>query len=173
MAEQKGELVQCGYIKCNMLHKTKELTIEDSVMGGKKYYHPDCYHMMQTINEIRDLFYHEIDPTMTGKQVGQLVSVINNMVYDKYIDVDKILFSLRYFIKYKPGKLRYPAGLAYIVQDKDVVSAWEREKQRKIKEEIKEEKNRLVLDEFVGMDLSNVNWVYKPQKQKSFADILR
>ena len=142
MAKKKTEkMVHCRYPKCNKLHESTELKKSEAVQGGsaRNYYHPDCYHIMQTVNKIRDLFYKEINPMMTGQQIGQLVSIVNNMVFSKNIDVDYIAFALDYFIRYKPGALKYPGGISYIVQDRDVASAWEKEKERKIRDDIKKE----------------------------------
>lgn len=174
MAKQK--MVKCRYPKCSMMHATTEMPKDEAYADGKgKYYHPDCYHTMQTVNQIRDLFYKEINPMMTGQQIGQLVSIVNNMIFSKHIDVDMILFSLQYFIKNKPGKLRYPGGMAYIVQDRDVLAAWERKQKSKIKSELQGLKSSsFVSDEFTMDDLQEKSsFVYKPQKQTSFADILK
>ena len=65
------KMVHCRYPKCMKLHESTELSKDDAVQGGKNsYYHPDCYHMMQTVNKIRDTFIKEIDPTLTGKQAN-------------------------------------------------------------------------------------------------------
>lgn len=126
MAKQE-KMVRCRYPKCSKLHDSVELRREDAIEGGKgKYYHPDCYHTLQTVLKIRDLFVTEINPIMTGQQIGALVSTVNNMVFGKGIDVDYIWFALQYFIKYKPGKLHQPHGMHYIVQDRDVVTAWKK-----------------------------------------------
>lgn len=178
MAKKQSEkLVHCRYPKCSKLHDTTELKKEDAVKGGtNSYYHPDCYHTMQTVNKIRDLFFREIDPMMTGKQIGQLVSIVNNMVFSKSIEVDMILFALQYFIKFKPGKLRYPGGIAYIVQDKDMLEAWAKEKRRLIKEKMQAALDDLgkILDAPIELDFGTEDskFVYKPNKPKSFADIL-
>lgn len=110
---------------------------------------------------------------MTGQQIGQLVSIVNNMVFSKNIDVDYILFAIRFFITNKPGKLRYPGGVAYIVQDKDVISSWEREKQQRVKEKIKEQSKAIKQDDEFGLDFLESTFAYKPQKARSFEDILR
>ena len=176
MAKQIVELVHCRYPKCSKLHETTELKKEDAVKGGgkKSYYHPDCWHTLQTINKIRDLFFERINPLMTGKQIGMLVATINNMVFDKKIDVNFILFSLQYFIKNKPDKLQQIYGIHYIVQDKDVIAAWKKEKENRLREKIKTEikKQEDDLGEIVDLDLSDDGFVYKPQKQKGFDDIL-
>lgn len=172
----KPIIVNCRYPKCKCLHESTELLKDDAVQGGKQkyYYHPDCYHIMQTVNEIKNLFYKEINPAMTAQQIGQLVSIANNMIFSKGIDADLILFALRYFIKNKPGKLKYPGGIAYIVQDRDVVNAWKKENERKVREEIKAKRAETITieDEF-PLDFQNNTFAYTPQKMRSFEDILR
>ena len=95
------------------------------------------------------------------------------MVFSKGIDVDLILFAIKYFVKYKQGKLKYPGGIAYIVQDRDVVSAWEKEKQMRINEEIRKQQKTIVVNDEFKLDLPESSFEYKPQKARSFADILR
>ena len=170
---QKEKMVHCRYPKCSKLHETTELREADAVKGGSRsYYHPDCFHVMQTINQIKETFYREVNPTLTGKQIGQLVSIANNMVFSKGIDVDLILFAIKYFVKYKQGKLKYPGGIAYIVQDRDVVSAWESEKQKKIRAEIREQQKNLgVNDDFV-LDLPESKTVYRQQNKSKFSSVL-
>lgn len=163
------KIVKCRYPKCNKLHETTEILKEDAIQHGKSYYHADCLHIMLTVTEIRDLFYKNINQLMTGKQIGTLVATINNIVLEKGVDVDFLKFAVEYFIKYKPGKLQYPAGLHYIVQDKDVKNAWEKWQERTIKAELKMESKEYHED----TSLNTPSFVYKPQKQKGFADILK
>ena len=172
--KEQPKMVKCRYAKCNKIHDSQELNKNDAVQGGKNsYYHPDCYHILQTVNQIKDLFVKHINSMMTGQQIGILVSTVNNMIFSKHIDVDYILFALQYFLEYKPGKLHQPFGLHYIVQDRDVVSAWEREKQRKLKEEIREQQKKILIEDDVGLDQEQEDmFTYKPQKARSFADIL-
>lgn len=170
--KQVVKMVQCRYPKCFNLHETTELKKEDAIQSGKSYYHSDCYHTMQTITKIRDTFVKEIDPTLTGRQIGALVSIVNNMVFDKKVDVDYILFSVEYMIKNKPGALKHPGGIAYIIQNDEIKKAWRIELNRKIRAEMKEaQKTAMVNDEF-RLDLPDDSFEYKPQKTRSFADIL-
>ena len=176
---KKEKMVHCRYPKCSKLHDTTELKESEAVKGGSRsYYHPDCYHIMQTINQIKDVFHRNINSAMTGQQIVQLVSIANNMVFSKGIEVDLILFALNYFIKYKPGKLKYPGGIAYIVQDKDVISAWEKEKQRKIREEIREQQKTIKIDDELQFDLPDLSGssdnttVYKPKNKSKFSSVL-
>ena len=170
----KPKIVHCRYPKCKMIHETTELNKEDAVQGGSKnnYYHPDCYHILQTVNQIRDLFCKEVNTMMTGPQIGQLVSIVNNMIFSKKIDVDYIKFALEYVIKHKPGVLKYPGGMTYIVQDRDIMNAWNKEQDRKVRAEIKQ-KTIAVNDGFPLEFENDSSFTYKPQKARSFADILQ
>jgi len=173
MAKKTNTLVHCRYPKCKFLHGTTELVKDDAVQGDSKnsYYHQDCYHTMRTVNQIRDTFVKEVNSTLTGKQIGQLVSIVNNMIFSKHINVDYILFALQYFIRYKPGALKYPGGIAYIVQDRDVESAWKKQQSQVIKSAIKASKP---VDTATNNELDLApTFTYKPQKSNGFADILR
>lgn len=174
MAKSNIKIVHCRYPKCNKLHETTELKKEDAVQGGSKgnYYHPDCYHMMQTVNQIRDTFIKEVNSALTRQQIGALVSTIYNIVFTKGIDIDFIKFALDYFIKYKPGSLRQPYGLHYIIQNKDVISAWNKEKDRKIRKELKQQAAEMQdNDKEESIDFSESSFKYVPQKSHGFADI--
>lgn len=146
-------------------------------MGGSKksYYHPDCWHTMQTVNEIKDLFIKEIDSTLTGKQIGILVSTVNNIVFTKKVDVDFVKFALQYFIKNKPGALKHPAGLHYIIQDDGAQAAWNKEKETRLWLEMKAKMEQMQTEkqgEVFQLDLPENDFVYKPQNKSKFSRIL-
>ena len=143
MAKQKKnqnpQLVHCRYKNCSKIHVSNELSKDDAYWDGNgKYYHPDCYHVMKTVIKIRDTFYKEINPLLTASQFKVLVETINNIVFSKNVDVDLLLFAVEYFIKYKPGKLKHPVGLHYIIQDNDVNNAWAKLHKDKVRRETKE-----------------------------------
>lgn len=177
--KQSPKMVNCRYPKCRKLHESTQLPKEDAVQGGKQkhYYHPDCYHVMQTVNEIRDLFYKHIDQTLTGKQIGGLVSTINYLVLDKHVDVDYLKFALQYFINYKPGKLNHPPGLHYIIQDKDVKDAWDKEQEWKIRNQLKQQEEVFLANEF-ELDLPDLDTEKIPEskttnnKKSRFSSVL-
>lgn len=170
------QLVHCRYTKCDKLHESKELNKEDAVKGGQNsYYHPDCYHMMTTINYIRDRFIQEVNPLVTSQQIGTLVATINNIVFSKGFDVDCLAFILDYFIKYKPGALQMPQGLHYIIQNREAMNAWKKEQDRKVRDEMKvelKELNKNDVGEIGSWEIPSGEFTYKPQKPRSFADIL-
>lgn len=172
------QLVHCRYTKCDKLHESKELNKEDAIKGGQNsYYHPDCYHMMTTINRIRDRFINEINPLVTGPQIGTLVATINNIVFSKGVDVDCLEFLLDYFIKYKPGALHVPQGLHYIIQDRRAMEAWKKEQNRRIQAEM-----RAKLEEYNNINTNDVGEIggwqiptfsnYKANNKSRFSNVL-
>lgn len=175
MANTTDKLVHCRYPKCLKLHQTTELKKENAVQGGNRnYYHPDCWDMMQSVNRIKSTFCESINTKMTGKQIGQLVSIINNIIFEKGIEPGLIEFALDYFIKYKPGKLRFPGGLHYIVQDRDVTEAWAREQNRIFKSTIKNElqKQSSTIDNLDDFDLLNNFHELNNNKKSKFSSVL-
>ncbi len=177
MSNKKSWVVHCRYPKCNKIHETTLINKDDAIKYGKgnSYYHPDCLHIMQTINLIRDTFIHDVNPLSTRQQIGALVSIINNIVFTKAVDVDFLYFALNYFIKNKPGALKYPGGLHYIIQNEEVKAAWEKAKEWRIRSELKAkmEAESDNTEDIAELDLMGSNFSYKPQKERSFADILK
>lgn len=172
----KPKMVRCRYPKCKQMHETTELKKEEAVQSGKSsYYHPDCYHTMQTINQIKDTFYKEINPLMTSQQIGTLMATINNIVFMKGVDVDFLKFALDYYIQYKPGALKYPGGLHYIVQNADVQSAWNKQQTQLIKAELKSEIERhsenVELNDLMP-GIPDVKQTYTPKSKSKFSNVL-
>lgn len=168
-----AEFVKCRYKHCDKLHSDTKVRKEDAVQGGVNfYYHPDCLHTKKTIEEIRDLFIKYIDSTLNAKQVGMLVKVINDIVFIKKVDVDYLKYCLGYYIKYKPGVLKYPGGLHYIFNQKEVKEAWNKYQNYKIKEKLKASKQNRTDTDVTSIDFSQTSFTYTPSKQKSFEDIL-
>lgn len=177
MATKKPDVVHCKYKHCEKLHDTTALLKNDAVKGGRNsYYHPDCYHTMKTVNKIRDLFVEKINPLLTKPQIGILVSTIHNIIFAKKVDVDFLLFAIEYFINNKPGKLKQPYGLHYIVQDKDVNTAWDSERKRRLKAEMQAALNQLgeILDDEVELDFGTPDskFIYKPNNKSKFSNVL-
>ena len=174
MATAKDKTVKCRFPKCSKLHDSTDLLKSEAVMGGnKQYYHPDCYHVLQTVTQIRDTFVKDINPTLTAQQIGALVSIVYNLIFVKKVDVDFIKFALDYHIKYKPGVLKYPGGIHYAIQNNDVLNAWNKYKEQELRQKIKEEAASKIssTNKSDDFDVSN-SFVYKPQSARSFADIL-
>jgi len=149
------------------------------VAVGKVHYHADCYHVKETLEEIRDLFCQKINPLQAGRQqIGILVATINRIVFDRNVDPDFLKFVLEYYISNKPGVLHFPPGLYYAIQDKGANDAWSKLQEQKRQEQVKEMKNKISQDAPAVDDgfldgLGGRSFVYKSVKQRGFDDILR
>jgi len=182
MAKKKQPVyVSCRYPKCTQLHDSNKVLKSEAFNNGKgRYYHEDCYHTMQTVNQIKDMFCKYINTTLTAKEIGTLVSTINHIIFAKHVDVDYLKFAVEYFIKYKPGKLNYPAGLHYIINDSDVKEAWDRRRESEIRAEIKVEMDKQMkaiaesVENNFDLDLSipEKKSIYKNNSRQRFSRIL-
>ena len=87
--------------------------------------------------KIIDLFKNHINPNPV---YSTLQSVIKNIVFTKELGSDFLLFGLQYYIDHKLP-LNYPQGLYYVIQNKQVLNAYNKSKVKNIKNniEIKED----------------------------------
>lgn len=122
-----GKMVKCRYKYCK--HESKELTKDDAVGVGNAYYHADCYKEKKDKEEIVRLFLDYINP---NTPVGFLRKVINKIIHEKEVPSEYLLFGLKYYIDHKI-KLNYPAGLYYVIANKDVEFEYKRLNSRKEK----------------------------------------
>ena len=148
------EIVICKYKNC--LHDTKELCKSEAVKKGNSYYHADCLQTQEEIKEIIDLFKKHINPNPV---YSQLQSVIKNIVFTKKLGSSFLLYGLKYYIGHKIP-LNYPQGLYYVIQNKDVINGYAKEKTKNIKQSVE------ITEE------TESNFTYIPTKTNSFADIL-
>ena len=148
------EIVTCKYKNC--LHDTKELSKTEAVKKGNSYYHSDCLQTQEEIKEIIDLFKKHINPNPV---YSQLQSVIKNIVFTKKLGSSFLLYGLKYYIEHKIP-LNYPQGLYYVIQNKDVINGYAKEKTKNIKQSVE------ITEE------TESNFTYIPTKTNSFADIL-
>lgn len=146
--------VTCKYSGC--LHSDKTLDKEQAVKVGNSYYHPDCFQTKEDIKKIIDLFKNHINPNPV---YSTLQSVIKNIVFTKGLGSDFLLFGLQYYIDHKLP-LNYPQGLYYVIQNKQVLDAYNKSKVKSIKSNIE------ITEE------TESNFTYIPTKTNSFADIL-
>lgn len=152
---KEKEKVVCRYSNC--LHKDKEIEKENAIKSGRLYYHPDCFQTKEDIKRIIDLFKKNINPNPV---YATLQSVIKNIVFTKGLGSDFLLFGLEYYIKNKIH-LNYPQGLYYVIQNKKMIDAYRKSKEKNIKNtvEIKEQ--------------NDFQFKHVPIKNKGFADILK
>ena len=152
---KKKTTVICKYSGCQ--HDNKEIDRDSAVKSGNAYYHPDCFQTKEDIKKIIDLFQKHINPNPI---YSTLQSVIKNIVFTKGMGSEFLLFGLEYYISHNIP-LNYPQGLYYVVQNKQVLDAYNKSKIKNMnkKIEIKEE--------------SDSEFTHIPIRNKSFADILK
>ena len=152
----KSEIVKCRSSHC--LHKSKELLREEAVSPTKSvFYHRDCYQTQEDIKEIIDIFYKQINPNVV---FSQLRHVINIIVYDRGVSSELLLFGLKYYIQNRKT-LNYPQGLYYVIQNKEMINAF-----NKYKVSHSAQKIQITED-------SDETFQHIPAKSKGFADILQ
>lgn len=149
--------VKCKYGKCK--HESKEIEKSEAVKVGNAYYHADCLKDKENRKEIIDLFVNHINPNVV---YAQLQAVVRTIVDDRGNTSDLLLFGLKYYIEHKIP-LNYPQGLYYVIQNKEVIAEYKKIKAKEI----------MVKENFVTPESSNeVEFSYKPTKQRGFSDIL-
>lgn len=147
--------VTCKYSGC--LHLEKTLDKEQAIKSGNSYYHPDCFQTKEDIKKIIDLFKNHVNPNPV---YSTLQSVIKNIVFTKGLGSDFLLFGLQYYIDHKIP-LNYPQGLYYVIQNKQVLDAYNKSK-------VKNMKSNIEIKEDSGSEFTHV-----PIQNKSFADIIK
>lgn len=147
--------VKCRFSKCLHIHESKELNKSGAIEDGKgMYYHPDCYEIKTKVGKIKDYFLENINPNITNQQTGALISILYDLVLEKHFDIDYIGYAIAYMAKNKPGVLRYPAGLHYVVQDKQILQAWKLRQEAKMKSQMLAEQERIKQEEEDSFEFS-------------------
>ena len=161
LSDLLGTFVE-AYCNYNEIEIIDDIIKDDNyIKVGNNYYHTDCYEEKELIAKIIDVFMKEVNSDVV---VSGLRRVINDIVYNKGKSAEYLLFGLKYFIKNK--KLNYPAGLYYVIQDRDVLVAWEKECRKKIDSESN--------DYFIvrDNDVERVNNIILPKKKNGFESII-
>lgn len=142
----------------NCRHKDSPVDVDDCIKTNSAYWHKDCYKQKENLKMIIKLFSGYVN--CSKKIYADLQRVCRDIVLNKGIDSELLLFGLKYYINHKIT-LNYPAGLYYIIQNKDVIEAYHRNKlkEQNVTFEITTE--------------SSPNFTHKPAKTKGFADILK
>ena len=148
----KVTTVKCRYKYCS--HENREIPREEAECVGKAYYHKDCLKESREKKEIVDLFLNKINPNSPPPQLWRTV---NSLVNTKGYSSDYVLFGLKYYIRNKIP-LNYPAGLYYVVSNKDVEAEYNKATFVKPKIEILED-NKPVFE-------------YKKPKRKTLDNLL-
>lgn len=150
-------VVRCVAKYC--LHDKRELSTNKAVGDGTSYYHPDCFKLQENTRKICKLWGEKISSAYVKKD---LINVINNIVINKKVSSDKLLYGVKYFIRNGLG-LRYPAGLYYVVQNREVDEAYKSYQQSKV----------LKMKVYIPPDDDPLKapYTYKPAKEKGIGDI--
>lgn len=152
---RNSEIVICKYSNC--LHETREIHKEEAVRNGKFFYHPDCLETQMQIREIINLFKNKVNPNPV---YSQLQSVIKNIVFKKGLGSDFLLFGLKYYIEHNIP-LNYPQGLYYVIQNKRMIHAYNKQKAESIKRSIEIKEDR------------DTPFTHIPEKINGFMDIIQ
>ena len=115
---KKIDLKKCQYSHCK--HQTKVISVntDEYTEENGRYYHVDCKHEKDTIAEIKDYWYRNIDEEVI---FTQLTEIINRLIYKEAYDCDYVLWALKKKAKY----LNYPPGLMFVVKDKQLKGEWD------------------------------------------------
>ena len=123
----KKDIKKCNYSHCKHLSNSINIKFDEYVTeksgGLVRYYHPDCKHEKDAIQEIIDYWYVAIDPNVI---FGQLRRIIDKIIYEMHIDADFVLYALRKKSQY----LHHPPGLMYAIQDKNLKKQFEYDKKK-------------------------------------------
>lgn len=92
----KPKVYKCGFRHCQ--HESCEVSQEEAVQVGRRYFHSDCAEIYYNMQEIQRLYREKISNTVV---MPQLLSVINNIVFTKHIESSYLLFALKFAINTK------------------------------------------------------------------------
>ena len=162
---KSSDYCNCRYKHCLCPDNNPFPKIE-AVRVGNVFYHKDCYELKETISKIIDYFTKEINPDVV---YPVLMRTIDNIVFPKNkpgIPAERLLFQMKYNHKHG-GKIQYPGGLYYILQDRASFEAY-----RKYKAE------KALKNEDTSFKIGDAQNGKEPErkirlpKQKSFEDIM-
>ena len=124
----KTKYYKCGFRHCQ--HESCEVSQDEAVRVGTRYYHEDCAQIYKNIEEIKQLYYTKISNTVV---MPQLISVVNNIIFKKHVDSNYLLFALKYAVNTK-RKINYPQGLHYLIDDYRIKEAWNKQQINAVKQ---------------------------------------
>lgn len=145
-------------MKCDYKNCSEPLDDEIIKVKGRNY-HKSCYQTKNDILEIRDLFAENINKNVV---FSSLMSVINNIIFRRGVTSDYLKFALNYYIQNRIP-LNYPQGLYYVVQNKDIKTAYEKSKAESIKK-------KMLPKVDVGLDIDKT-YERKTRTKKTIGDI--
>lgn len=151
----ENKIYKCGYNQCKLGGK---VTKEIAVKHGTKYYHSECLKEAQNKNEIRKLFFEQINPTEVATVLNR---TINTIIDTKNVPSDFLLYALKYVINNKLI-LNHAGGLYYIINNDKIKNAYYKEKVGKEVKQIKTDiQNNININDNVKFEIKleeNNNW---------------
>lgn len=111
-----AKTVKCSYSHCPHNHV---ISSDDYVTQNGKYYHRECRKELDTINEIKKVWYEQVDND--SKVFPHLTRTLNDIIYNKNISAEFVLFALKDKAKY----IKHPGGLYYLIKDDRLKRKWE------------------------------------------------
>lgn len=121
-----NKTVKCRYKHCK--HSSRDIPREDAVKVGNSYMHPDCAKTSRLLVEIRDFYYEYVSKTVVMKT---LMATINNIVFQKGVDPEYLMFVLNYAVIHKMT-IRSPYGLHYLIDNSRIKSEWKKREDQKV-----------------------------------------
>lgn len=153
---------KCNFAHCQ--HESKELLDGEGVIVNKRHYHTDCAKIRENISMAVDLYRNCISNTAV---ISQVRKVINNIVIDKKVDSDYLIFALRHAIT-SNLEIKNPASLHYLVDNRRIKQLWEKQKK-------KEREKKVVTGIMQYMPTEHKETVFsvakKQNRPKGFGDI--
>ena len=141
------------------MHPDVPLLESEAVCVGTSYYHPDCLRAKSDILEIIDIFSKRLNPNVV---YATLQRVLKELIFVRKFDSTKLLWGINWCLDHG-WNLRYPQGLYKVAQDMH----WQEEYDK-----INRRKQPKAKMEIAGDMDDTPTFGYKPEKQKSLADIL-
>lgn len=109
-------MLKCGWTHCGQpIYDGQE-----KVKIGKRWYHAECAHEKELINDTITKFIEQVNHT----DITVLRKIINDIIYNENKPAEYVMFALDYAIAHPEMKLTFPQGLYRICNDQNVLHTW-------------------------------------------------
>jgi DNA-binding MarR family transcriptional regulator len=117
------KLIKEGYVDREFDPSDRRIIILNITEKGKAYLEEQKKKSAEYIEELKDLYFEQIDKNADYVQV---VSVINCIVFKKFVDPRYMIFAIKYLIK-KHARIKSPYSLHYLPNNKTIQNLWKKE----------------------------------------------
>ena len=128
----KPKIYKCAYTNCRC---DEELTSENAVKYGNRYYHAVCFENKTAINEITQYYVDNVCSTVVMAQLGKAVK---DIIFKKNVEPRFLLFAIKYAVKNKIP-IRSPFSLHYLINYDNIKEAFKKQEASKIVANMREE----------------------------------